>query len=132
MREDELGGLLTDFAEALWREPHQATGTWEALAERWPEEASRLTGLAALVSWLDRFLVPVRPAPAFQDRLSRELVYGDGRRTAIGSGWRTVAVAGSVVSVLGLAVLWRRRRTAGAEASLEVARPIDVPMGAAN
>ena len=125
MFDEERGELLMSYAEALWQTPDGAGDALQGLSRSWLEDAGDLSALAVLVSWLDSVLVPVRPTPGFEARLRRRLQRNGALGMTMTLWWPAVALAGSFVSVLGLAMLWRRRRLAQEGEHLETARQVD-------
>jgi hypothetical protein len=118
MYDEESGGLLAAYAEALWETPDPGAGAWDRRSRSWPGDPGEWLRLARLVAWLEEVLVPVIPAEPFQVHLADQLQRGMSGRPAVPARWRKLAMAGSFLSVVGLAMLWRRRRMANGGAAM--------------
>ena len=113
INEDLVADWLAAYVDALIAGSENAPASSPAPDEAWRRQ------LARLAMALHATLAPVVAEPAFRAGLSRRLTRSDlsagleiASQSPRASRWVTVAVAGSVVSAVGLAWAWRHRRPA--------------------
>lgn len=123
MSEDKLADILEIHAQSL----NQAADKGSLLLERYPDHASELGPLLDLASSLKRAMVPVT-APRFKAMLRQQLLYQPAseriritlapRRQVT---WGIVAVAGSLIPIVGLVVLYIRKIRSAASQKTQTA-----------
>jgi hypothetical protein len=106
LRQTDLLELLAAHADAL----NLGADNFTPYRFDYAESGAAVRPLLNLAASLKSALAPIRPRPAFKARLARQLSEHEPAtvKTPRRPSWRRAAVFGSVLSLLGLALLFLR------------------------